>query len=177
VTVHAVDATNGKEKWKLFLPGASVRGGSIVSGGVVYVNSVTGYYYSIDAATGKVLNKIFIGAASFSQASIGKTSSGKSVLLLKSGGTAGLGPYLGGAASGAIPGALLVYGLPDKIPEPQVITKEVIKEVPKEVIKEVPKEVTKTVSVETISPISYGIVGLGIAIAVVGVVLARRKKA
>ena len=63
----------------------------------------------------------------------------------------------------------MVYGLPDKLTPPQVITKEVIKEVP--------KEVTKTVTVETISPISYGIVGLGIAIAVVGIVLSRRKKA
>ncbi len=178
VTVYAVDATTGKEKWSLFIPGASVRGGTIVSGGVVYVNSVTGYYYAIDAATGKVLHKIFIGGASFSQASIGKTSIGKSVLFLKSGGTAGLGPYLLGAASGAIPGALLVYGLPDKLPEPQVITKEVIKEVPKEVIREVPKEVIKEVTVETVSPISYAAIGISVIILVIaGVLFTRRKKA
>ena len=42
----------------------------------------------------------------------------------------------------------------------------------KEVIKEVPKEVT----VEVISPLSYGIIGLGVVIAVIGLVLSRRKK-
>ena len=72
----------------------------------------------------------------------------------------------------------MVFGLPDKLPEPQVVTKEVIKEVPKEVIKEVPKEVTKTVTVETISPISYAAIGIGVVMVVIGGVLfSRRKKA
>ena len=52
MTVYAVDATTGKEKWSYFIPGSSVRGGTIVSGGVVYVNSPTGLYYALDEATG-----------------------------------------------------------------------------------------------------------------------------
>jgi hypothetical protein len=89
----------------------------------------------------------------------------------------------------SVPGALMAYGLPDKLPEPQVITKEVIKEVPKEVIKEVPKEVikevikevpkevTRTVTVETVGPITYASIGIAvIAIVVAGVVFSRRKK-
>jgi hypothetical protein len=56
------------------------------------------------------------------------------------------------------------------------VTKEVIKEVPKEVIKEVPKEVTKTVTVETINPISYAAIGIGVVFVVVGAVMMSRRK-
>ena len=77
----------------------------------------------------------------------------------------------------AIDGTLVALGLPDNVPQPQIVTKEVIKEVPKEVIKEVVKEVPKEVTVETISPISYAAIGIGIVIAVVGIVLSRRRKA
>ena len=67
---------------------------------------------------------------------------------------------------------------PDELPQPQVVTKEVIKEVPKEVIKEVPKEVTKTVTVETISPVTYAILGVSVILVVIaGVLFSRRKKA
>ena len=44
----------------------------------------------------------------------------------------------------------------------------------KEVIKEVPKEVVKTVTVETVSPTTYVLLGLGLVVAVVGVVAGRR---
>ena len=75
----------------------------------------------------------------------------------------------------------MAFGLPDKLPEPQVIIKEVpkevIKEVVKEVVKEVPKEVTKTVTVETVSPISYAAIGVSVVILVIaGVLFTRRKK-
>ncbi|MBM3897499.1 MAG: hypothetical protein FJ358_03105 [Thaumarchaeota archaeon] len=183
VTVYAVDATTGKEKWRFFIPDASVRGGTIVSGGVVYVNSATGYYYALDAATGKVLNKIFLGAAVVTQGTMGKTAEGKSILLLKSGGNALLLRLLGGAASGQIPGSLIVYGLPDKVPQPAEVAREALKEIPKEQLKEVLKDVPKDVisqvapTAETISPISYGIVGVGIVLIVIsGILFTRRKK-
>lgn len=59
--------------------------------------------------------------------------------------------------------------------------KEIVKEVIKEVVKEVPKEVvrteTKTVTIETISPIYYAVVGVGVVLIVVaGVMMSRRKK-
>ena len=45
-------------------------------------------------------------------------------------------------------------------------------------VKEVTKEVTKTVTVETISPISYAAIGIGVVMVVFGGVLfSRRKKA
>jgi len=184
VTIYAVDATTGKEKWSYFIPGTTVRGGTIVSGGVVYVNSPTGFYYALDATSGKLLHKIFLGGAVVSQVTIGKTAEGKSVLLFKSGGSSGLGPSLRNAASGPIPGALMAFGLPDKVPQPAEVAREALKEVPKEQLKELlkdlPKEALSGVAppVETVSPISYGIVGVGVVLIVIaGVLFTRRKKA
>jgi hypothetical protein len=83
-----------------------------------------------------------------------------------------------------IPGALMVYGLPDELPKPVEVVKEVIKEVPKEVIKEVPKEVIKEVIKEVPGgaatpeiPVSYGTVGIavGIIFLVVSAVLFTRR--
>jgi LPXTG-motif cell wall-anchored protein len=54
------------------------------------------------------------------------------------------------------------------------VTKEVVKEVVKEVIKEVPK----TVTVETVSPVSYATIGVGVVLVVIaGILFTRRKKA
>jgi len=72
-----------------------------------------------------------------------------------------------------VPGAIMAYGLPDTLPA----SKELVKGGPKEVIKEVPKEVVKEVTVETVSRVSHGVVRLGIIIAVVGIIMSRRKKA
>ncbi|HEY4673528.1 MAG TPA: PQQ-binding-like beta-propeller repeat protein [Nitrososphaerales archaeon] len=182
VTVYAVDATTGKEKWSYFIPGSSVRGGTMVSGGVVYVNSNTGYYYLLDEATGKLLNKIFFGSTVVTQATIGKTAQGKSIVLMMTGGrdirSLTMAPF------GSTPGALFAYGLPDKVPQPADVAREALNEVPKEqlkdVLKDVPKEALSQVApaVETVSPISYGIVGVGVVLIVIaGVLFTRRKKA
>jgi hypothetical protein len=185
VTVYAVDGTTGKEKWSYFIPGVSVRGGTIVSGGVVYLNSASGFYYALDAQSGKLLHKIFVGAAAVSQPTIGKNANGKSILLLKTGGQMGyLNGVMGGIASTPIPGVLMAWGLPDKVPQPADIAREALKEVPKEqlkdVLKDVPNEALSQVAppVETVSPISYGIVGVGVVLIVIaGVLFTRRKKA
>ena len=74
----------------------------------------------------------------------------------------------------------MVYGLPDVIPEPEVIIEQVEVEVEKivEVEKEVEVTVVEEVTVETISPVSYVIIGLGIvAIIVAGVLYQRTKQA
>ena len=53
--------------------------------------------------------------------------------------------------------------------QPQVVTKEVLKEVQKEVV--------KTVTVETINPISSAGIGIGVVLVVIsGVLFSRRKK-
>jgi glucose dehydrogenase len=182
-TVTALDAATGQLKWRFFLDGVPHRGGIMVSGGVAYFNGWDGNLYGLDADTGKVLLQKYLGTGLDIQPTIGATSDGKMRLLLQYGGRAVPG-------RARIPGALTVFGLPDKLPEPQVITKEVVKEVIKEVVKEVPKEVikevvkevvrteTKTVTVETISPVSYAAIGIGVVLVVIaGVLFTRRKKA
>ncbi|HEY4673320.1 MAG TPA: hypothetical protein VIH03_04065, partial [Nitrososphaerales archaeon] len=153
-------------KWKYFIDKVGFRGGVIVTGGTVWYAAVDGFARALDADNGKVLYEANLGSSTVIQPTIGADSDGKMKVFRVIGGRAfaGLGT--------AVPGAIMAYGLPDKIPTP----KEVIKEVPKEVIKEVPKEMVKTVTVETVSPISYAIVGIGIVIAVVGIVISRRKK-
>ena len=170
-TVWALDLATGKPKWSYFIDGVGFRGGLMVSGGVVYVPSGLGTLYMLDADTGKLLATKQFGTPLWVQPSMGATADGDMRLAVVFGGQFGLW-------SPQIPGAVMVYGLPDKLPEPQVITKEVIKEVVKEVVKEVPKEVTKTVTVETISPISYAAIGVSIVVLVIaGVLFTRRKKA
>ncbi|MBM3897472.1 MAG: hypothetical protein FJ358_02965 [Thaumarchaeota archaeon] len=170
-TINAWDVNTGQLKWKYFIDGRGFRGGVIVSGGLVWFAAVDGFQRALDADTGKVLFEANLGVSTVVQPTIGADSDGKIRLFRIVGGTNffGLLPNLGSA----VPGALMAYGLPDTIPAP----KEVIKEVPKEVIKEVPKEVIKEVTVETVSPVSYAIVGVGLIIAVVGIVASRRKKA
>src|SRR3989304_4394523 len=112
-----------------------------------------------------MLKKV-VGGGLFTQPTIGADAKGRMLVFLQSG-------YSYGGVGQHAPGALMTFGLPDKLPEPQVITKEVIKEVPKEVV----KEVTKTVTVETISPVSYAAIGIGVVLVVIaGVLFTRRKK-
>ncbi|MBI2125920.1 MAG: PQQ-binding-like beta-propeller repeat protein [Thaumarchaeota archaeon] len=189
-TIEAVDKNTGKLLWSFFLP-SGFRGGLTSSGGVLYAGSGDGFLYMLDTETGKLIQKKLVGTPLFTQVTAGADANGKMKIFVQT--SNAFGPW-----GQSVPGALMAYGLPDKLPEPQVITKEVIKEVvkevpkevikevikevpkevikevPKEVIKEVPKEVTKTVTVETLSPITYVGIGLGIIVAVVGIVIGRR---
>ncbi len=175
-TITAIDALTGQVKWTWFRD-ESHRGGLVVSGGVVYTNDHRGWFTMIDADTGKEIGRKNIGSALTSQVTIGADSDQKiKVFAIFGGANHGVHGTRGVGGSPMIPGAVLAYGLPDTLPQPQVVTKEVIKEVEKEVIKEVPKEITKTVTVETISPISYGAVGLAVVIAVVGAIMMSRAR-
>jgi len=138
----------------------------------------------LDAETGKVLHQKYFGISVNIMPTIGAGKDGKYRIYTFVGG--GGGGQQAPGISAAVDGSLIAFGLPDVLPQPQVITKEVIKEVPKEVvkevikevIKEVPKEVIKEVTVETISPISYAAIGIGVVLVVIsGVLFSRRKKA
>ncbi len=194
-TLYAIDIATGRTAWSFYTPDFGFRGGIMVSAGVVFMHSPDSNLYMLESETGKLISKKFFGQPLLVQPTIGATADGKMRLYIVFG-RSGFG-----AIGQPVPGALMSFGLPDKITQPQVITKEVIKEVPKEVVKEVvkevprdvikevikevpkevvkevPKEVTKTVTVETISPISYAVIGVGVVLIVVaGVMMSRRKK-
>ncbi len=191
--VYAVDANTGKQVWTYRIEQAAFRGGIAIAGGLAMVYVTDGNLKFLDAETGKIVHQLFFGVPVNVMPTIGANKEGKYQVLV----------YVGGGGSAGVPGfqavdgALVAYGLPDKLPQQQVITKEVIKEVIKEVpkevikevikevpkevikevIKEVPKEVIKTVTVETISPLSYAAIGIGVVLVVIaGVLFSRRKK-
>ena len=97
----------------------------MVSGGVLYVASLDGNLYMFDTETGKIISKKLFGQGLGQQPTIGATTKGDFRVFVNTGG-------LNGASYGnPAPGALMVFGLPANAPQPQVITKEIIKEVPK----------------------------------------------
>ena len=200
---YAIDVNTGKQVWTYKIDQyGGYRGGLTVTGGMVIAYATDGNLFYLDAETGKLVHKVFFGIPVNVQPTIGADKNGKMRIFVHVGGGGGIvgNPGL------PVDGTLVAFGLPDKLPQPQVITKEVIKEVPKEVIKEVIKEVVKEVpkevikevikevprevikevvkevpkevTVETISPISYAAIGIGVVLVVIsGVLFSRRKKA
>lgn len=185
-TIYALDASTGKVKWSFFVDTVGFRAGITVSGGVAYFSMADGNLYAVDAISGKLITQKVVGGGLIIPPVIAADADGNMKLFQLFGGSfGGVGQY--------VPGGVVAYGLPSKLPEPQIITKEVVKEVVKEVpkevikevikevVKEVPKEVvrteTKTVTVETISPVSYAAIGVGVVLVVIaGVLFTRRKK-
>ncbi len=164
-TFKAIDASTGKIIWENFINELQFRGGVSVCGDLLLAYTQDSMFRVWDKNTGKVLLERLYNNVGM-QPTCGATADGKMRIVLQSAGGQG------GAANE--PGVIFALGLPDKLPEPQVVTKEVVKEVEKVVVKEVPKEVTKTVTVETVSPITYVGVAAGIIIAIVGLVASRR---
>ncbi len=166
-TIYALDAATGKVVWSFFIPDIGYRGGLVSSGGLIFASGLNGGIYAIDAETGKPVWQKFLGTPMIIPPTIAADANGKMKLFQVIGGQ-GI-PQFGSGT----PGAIIGFGLPDKIPEPQVVTKEIVKEV----VKEVPKEVVTQVTVETISPISYAVLGLGVVLIIVGgVLISRRRK-
>ncbi|MBI2126154.1 MAG: PQQ-binding-like beta-propeller repeat protein [Thaumarchaeota archaeon] len=174
-TLYAIDLNTGKRVWKAVGSATTgFRGGAIESGGVVYSPGPDGVWRLYDADAGKLLSEKFFGTALSVPNSMGADANGKMKVLINAGSVRG---------GGTTPGALMAYGLPDKLPEPQIITREVIKEVTKEVVKEVevPKEVIKEVVKEVQVPQEVikevTAIGIGVVLVVVaGVLFTRRKK-
>jgi hypothetical protein len=178
-TVWAHDAATGKVVWKFDIDGVGIRGGTSVSGGLVWFTTSDGTIRALDADNGKLIWERYQGSVSPVQPVLGADSQGRMVVFS----TIGSG---GASSRGAqpTPGALLAYGLPEKLPDPQIVTKEipieivkeVIKEIPKEVIKEVPKEVVR--QVEGFGTLSLMAVSASVIVGLLlGLVLARRKSA
>jgi len=180
-TINAYDMNTGKIKWMYGpIDGGGFRGGIMTTGGMVIAYMNDGNIHVVDAETGQLVRKMFFGHPVNVMPTIGADKNGKFKLFIYVGGS-GIQRF-NPVQMADLEGSLVAYGLPDKLPQPEVIPKEVIKEVvkevPKEVIKEVVKEVPKEVTVETISPISYAAIGIGVVMIVIsGILFSRRKKA
>jgi len=180
--IYAVDVNTGKAVWTARTEGFGYRGGLSVTGGMVMSYSQDGSLKFFDAETGKLVHQKFYGFPINVMPTVGASKDGKYKLFLHVGG--------GGSAFALASwytnndGSLVALGLPDKLPEPAEVAREALKEVPKEQLKEVLKDIPKEAlrelapTTEVISPISYGIVGVGIVLVVIaGVIFSRRKKA
>ncbi len=171
-TIVALDILTGAEKWAYFIPDVGYRGGLVASGGMIWSGHRDGVLRVLDAETGKLVWERFFGVGISVPPVIAADAKGKIKIVQQIGGRTTI------RTPTEVPGAVMAFSLPAKLPEPQVVTKEVIKEVPKEVVKEVIKEVPKTVTVETVSPVSYAAIGVGVVLVVIaGILFTRRKKA
>ena len=162
-TVTAIDVRTGEVKWDFFVDTVAHRGGVIASGGVIYWNGFDGKLRAVAADNGELLHEFKFGTALDTQPTIGQTADGQTRLLQGYGGRGLTSQFP--SLRGSVPGALTAFGLPDQLPEGvsrEVEVREVVKEV------EVP--------VETISPISYVAIGLGVVLVVVAGVLFTRSR-
>ncbi len=208
--LEAIDINTGDIVWSLQLGEASgFRGGILVTGGVVYAYASDGNLYMVNSETGELLAKKFFGIPVSVAPTIGMDSNGDHKIFLHIGGGGG---FL--FASNQLPGNLAAFGLPDVLPEPEIV--EVIREVPgpervvevpgperivevevpgaerivevevpgPEVVVEVqvpgPERIVEVpgpeVQVQTISPISYVAIGLGVVLIVISGVLFTRRR-
>ena len=162
-TVTAINARTGAVEWEFRVTEVAHRGGIIASGDVIYWNGFDGKLRAVSASDGELLHIFNLGTALDTQPSIGQDANGKTLLLQSFGGR-GLtsqNPPL----RGSVPGAIMAFGLPDDLPEG--VSREV--EI-REII------ITEEVEVETINPISYVIIGLGVVLIVVSGVLYSRTR-
>ena len=107
-TVYAIDATNGKIKWKYFIDNTIISGGCcMVSGGIVYFGDRDGRLYALDSDDGKLLWQRRFNAIFSSPPSLGAGLKGEMMLFV---------PVSGGPASD-IPGAIVALGLTSQGPQ------------------------------------------------------------
>ncbi len=75
-TVSAVDAATGKLVWSHFIPTQGYRGGTMSSGGLVFLTQSTGDMVILNARTGSLVKDLFIGGPLNVLPSIGATVNG-----------------------------------------------------------------------------------------------------
>ena len=176
-SIDAVDINTGKAVWSFKMDGVGYRGGLTVSGGMVFIYASDGNLKFLDAETGKLLHQKVFGIPVNVQPTIGATKDGKMLVLVHVGG----GQTIYFPNNLGVDGVLVAYGLPEKLPQPQEVVKEAIKQISKEQLKEVIKDIPKEVIQEAVGPsdirpISYAIIGIGAVFLVVAAVLFTRRK-
>jgi len=142
------------------------------SAGVLYVPAADGNLHMFDADTGQLIYKRFFGTSLVVLPTLGKTSDGKSRLMVITGGREAA--IIGGITPQNVPGALMSFGLPDNYIQPKPVQKEVpeapkvSKDAPKEVAKEEPKEISSQASS------IYMVAGVSVVIVAVALVIRAR---
>src|SRR5437667_7365957 len=76
-TVFALNAATGQIVWTHYIPNQGYRGGSTVSGNVVFVTLSSGDLLMLDAKTGATIRDLYIGGPLNVLPSIGATVSGQ----------------------------------------------------------------------------------------------------
>jgi outer membrane protein assembly factor BamB len=98
-TTSAFDAATGNVLWSRTFDQTTYRGGTMTSGGVVYLTAVDGNIYMLNAQNGQTISKMYIGSPMDVGPTIGATSDGTELLYVNIG-------------AGTAPGALIALGLP-----------------------------------------------------------------
>ena len=159
--VTAWDVDTGEELWHFRVDGTGYRGGTMATGGLVFPTPIDGHFRALDIKTGEVIFDQVMEPA-VNQATIGATKDGEMIILRTTGGSRTNGALLQ-AVGNTSPGGVIAYALPT-----QAMVEIVERVVEVEKIVEV--------EVETISPISYVVIGLGVILVVVSGVLYQRSK-
>lgn len=105
-TIYAVNANTGKPVWSYFIPYVPYRGWLTVSAGMIFAGSVDGNIYVLNANTGALVSKIYLGTSLYTSPTIGADASG-SMMLFQLIGSPAYGPF-----DENVPGDLIAFGLP-----------------------------------------------------------------
>ena len=107
-TIYALDAKTGEIVWDFFLDGVGYRGGLTVSGGVLYIPSGDGFLYMVNSDNGELIGTKAFGTGLWTQITIGADASDNMKVFIQTG-----GQTITSWGPAGIPGAMLVFGLPD----------------------------------------------------------------
>ena len=106
-TVSAINANTGQPIWQSLIKGVPFRGGTIISGGVVYVPSIDGFLRLYDEKTGTLIASKLVGGPMIISPAIGTDANGDMTVIVPMSSSSGIFP----ANLAAFPGAVIAFGL------------------------------------------------------------------
>jgi len=104
-TIYALDQSTGKPVWSFVIPGVPFRGWLTASGGMVFAGSLDGNIYMLDAHSGKLVSKLYVGPSLYEGPVFGSTITGDVIMLQLVSSSSYYQP------SSGTPGVLIAYGL------------------------------------------------------------------
>lgn len=107
-TIYAVDANTGEQVWSYSIPNVPYRGGLMVTDGMVFAGSVDGNIYVLNANSGGLITKIYLGPSLYLSPTIGADAAGNMMLFQLTS-----SPSYGAFAS-SVPGSLIAFSLPSE---------------------------------------------------------------